>query len=92
MTRVEQRLAAVNVAVALVALFGGVLTGLFQALEYAGVGRNLEVARHARLALAEDVGQLADGQLHDPQQGEDAQPRRVGQGREGFDMHIYAYV
>ena len=38
MTRVEQRLAAVNLAVALVALFGGVLTGLFQALEYAGVG------------------------------------------------------
>src|SRR4030095_11571938 len=37
MTRVEQRLAAVNVAVALVALFGGVRTGLFQALEYAGV-------------------------------------------------------
>jgi cytochrome c oxidase subunit I len=37
MTRVEQRLAAVNLAVALVALFGGVLTGLFQALEYAGV-------------------------------------------------------
>jgi cytochrome c oxidase subunit 1 len=37
MTRVEQRLAAVNLAVALVALFGGVLTGVFQALEYAGV-------------------------------------------------------
>jgi len=37
MTRVEQRLAGVNLAVALVALFGGVLTGLFQALEYAGV-------------------------------------------------------
>src|SRR4030095_4004292 len=37
MTHVGQRLAAVNVAVALVALFGGVLTGLFQALEYAGV-------------------------------------------------------
>ena len=37
MTRVEQRLAAANVAVALVALFGGVVTGLFQALEYAGV-------------------------------------------------------
>ena len=37
MTRVEARLAAVNVAVALVALFGGVVTGLFQALEYAGI-------------------------------------------------------
>src|SRR4030095_14644427 len=37
MTHVGQRLAAVNVAVALVALFGGAVTGLFQALEYAGV-------------------------------------------------------
>ena len=37
MTQTEQRLAAANVTVALVALFGGVVTGLFQALEYAGV-------------------------------------------------------
>jgi cytochrome c oxidase subunit I len=37
MTRVERRLAAANLIVALVALFGGVTTGIFQALEYAGV-------------------------------------------------------
>ncbi|MGH2393631.1 MAG: cbb3-type cytochrome c oxidase subunit I, partial [Candidatus Limnocylindria bacterium] len=37
MTAVERRLAAANLIVALVALFGGVVTGLFQALEYAGV-------------------------------------------------------
>jgi cytochrome c oxidase subunit 1 len=37
MTAVERRLAAANVAVALVALFGGVVTGLFQALAYTGV-------------------------------------------------------
>ncbi|MGH7390314.1 MAG: cbb3-type cytochrome c oxidase subunit I [Candidatus Rokuibacteriota bacterium] len=37
MTRQERRLAAANLVVALVALFGGVTTGLFQALEYAGV-------------------------------------------------------
>jgi cytochrome c oxidase subunit 1 len=37
MTRAERRLAAANLIVALVALFGGVTTGLFQALEYAGV-------------------------------------------------------
>jgi cytochrome c oxidase subunit 1 len=37
MTRAEQRLAAANILVALVALFGGVVTGIFQALEYAGV-------------------------------------------------------
>jgi cytochrome c oxidase subunit 1 len=37
MTDSERRLAAANLIVALVALFGGVTTGLFQALEYAGV-------------------------------------------------------
>jgi cytochrome c oxidase subunit 1 len=37
MTRAERRLAAANLSVALVALFGGVTTGIFQALEYAGV-------------------------------------------------------
>ena len=36
MTREERRLAAANLIVALIALFGGVTTGLFQALEYAG--------------------------------------------------------
>src|SRR5262244_1881165 len=37
MTDLERRLAAANLIVALVALFGGVTTGIFQALEYAGV-------------------------------------------------------
>ena len=37
MTASERRLASANLIVALVALFGGVTTGLFQALEYAGV-------------------------------------------------------
>jgi cytochrome c oxidase subunit I len=37
MTVAERRLAAANLGVALIALFGGVTTGLFQALEYAGV-------------------------------------------------------
>jgi cytochrome c oxidase subunit I len=37
MTQTERRLTTANLIVALVALFGGVVTGLFQALEYAGV-------------------------------------------------------
>lgn len=37
MTAVERRLAAANLIIALVALFGGVVTGFFQALEYAGI-------------------------------------------------------
>ena len=36
MTAVERRLASANLIVALVALFGGVVTGLLQALEFAG--------------------------------------------------------
>jgi cytochrome c oxidase subunit I len=36
-TAVERRLASANLIVALVALFGGVVTGLLQALEFAGV-------------------------------------------------------
>ena len=52
---------------------------LLAPLEDAGVGKDLEVARDPRLALAEDLGKLADRQLHDPQQRHDAQPRRVGE-------------
>jgi cytochrome c oxidase subunit I len=37
MTATERRLATANLVVALIALFGGATTGLFQALEYAGV-------------------------------------------------------
>ncbi len=37
------------------------------------------MARHPRLALAENLGQLADRQLHPPQQREDPQPGRIGQ-------------
>ena len=49
------------------------------ALDHAGVGEDLEVARNARLALAEHLRELADRQLHSPQQREDAQPGRVGE-------------
>ena len=37
------------------------------------------MARHAGLALAEHLRKFADRQLHDPQQREDPQPRRVGE-------------
>jgi hypothetical protein len=35
--------------------------------------------RNPRLALPQHLCQLADGQLHDPEQRKDAQPRRIGQ-------------
>ena len=37
------------------------------------------MARNPGLALAEQLGQFADRQLHRPQQRKDAQPRRIGQ-------------
>jgi cytochrome c oxidase subunit 1 len=43
-TAVERRLASANLIVALVALFGGVVTGLLQALEFAGVDVYPQVA------------------------------------------------
>ena len=47
-------------------------------LEHTGVGEDLQMARHSRLALAEHQRQFADRQLHPPQQREDAQPGGVG--------------
>ena len=41
---------------------------LLAPLEHAGIGEDLQVARDARLALAEHLRQLADRQLHQPQQ------------------------
>ena len=52
---------------------------LLAPLEHAGVGEDLQMARHPRLALAQHLRQLADRQLHQPQQREDAQPRRIGE-------------
>ena len=46
----------------------------------AGVDQDLDVARDPRLALPEHLRELADRQLHRPEQREDAQPRRVGEG------------
>ncbi len=47
--------------------------------DQARVGKDADVARYARLALAQQLGQFADRQLHRPQQREDPQPRRIGQ-------------
>ena len=43
------------------------------------VAEDLDVPRYARLALAEQLRQLADRQLHGTQQRKDAQPRWVGE-------------
>ena len=51
---------------------------LLAAVENAGVAENLQVAGDARLALAEDLCELSDGELHDAQQGDDPQPGGIG--------------
>ncbi len=55
MTAVERRLASANIIVALVALFGGVVTGFLQALEYAGVDVFPSLAPVIRLLLSQPV-------------------------------------
>ena len=57
---------------------------LLAPLENAGIGEDVDVARNARLALAEHLRKLADRQFHDPQQGQNAQPRRVGERLESI--------
>ena len=48
-----------------------------ESLHQAGVGQQLEVSRHPRLALAQDAGQLQHRQFLAPQQRQDPQPRRL---------------
>ena len=55
------------------------------ALGEPGVAEDLDMARHARLALPEHLRELADRQLHRAQQREDAQPRRVGKRTEDVE-------
>src|SRR5438270_6342483 len=49
---------------------------LLAPLEHPCVPENLEMARDPWLALTEDLRELTDRELHQPQQGEDAQPGR----------------
>ena len=56
------------------------------ALDQSGFGEQLEMARDARLRLAQDLGQVGDGQFGLGQQREDAQPRGLrGRPQSGVD-------
>ena len=60
-------------------------------LGQAGVAEDADVARDARLALPQHLGEFPHGQLHGAEQAHDAQPRRVRQGaQEGVDLHLGA--
>ena len=50
-----------------------------------GIGKNLHMARNARLALPQHLCQLAHRQLHRAQQHENAQARRIGKGAKDFE-------
>ena len=73
---------------------------LAEALDQAGLGQKLQVAADARLALAQDLGQVLDVELAGGEQHEDAQARRLGRGlerrhqlpafREGWSRLIHA--
>ena len=49
-------------------------------LDQAGFRQQLEMARDARLRLAQDFGEVGDGQFGLGQQRKDAQPRALGHG------------
>ncbi len=51
---------------------------LLAAVEDARVAENLQVPGHPRLALAEDLCELSDGQLHDAQKRDDPKPGGIG--------------
>ena len=55
---------------------------LAEALDQAGFGQQLEMARDARLRLAQDVGEVGDGQLGLGQQRQHAQARLLAGGLE----------
>ena len=65
---------------------------LAETLDQAGLGQQLEMARDARLRLAQDVGQVGDGQLGLGQQRQHAQARflagRLEGGVEGIEAEL----
>ena len=58
------------------------------ALDQAGLDEQLEMARDARLRLAEDVGQIGHGQLALGEQRQDAQARLLGGGPQGAERLV----
>ena len=54
----------------------------------ARIAQDRDVAGHARLALAQNLRDLAHGEFHRRDKGHDAQPRGIGQcAQDGFDYH-----
>ena len=53
-----------------------------EALDQSGLGQKPQMARQPRLRLAQDFGELGDGQLGFGEQDQDAQARRLGRGFE----------
>ena len=69
---------------------------LAEALDQAGLGQQLEMARDARLRLAQDVGEVGDGQLGLGQQRQHAQARllagRLERRIEGVETELAGAV
>ncbi len=57
-----------------------------------GIAQDADMARNARLALAEHLRQFADRQFHGAEQAHDAQPGVVGKrAQEGVDLHGHGF-
>ena len=63
---------------------------LAKALEQARIGQELEVARDPGLALAEHLGELADGPFALAAEHEQAQPARLGGGAQAAEQGVEA--
>ena len=59
------------------------------AVDQPGLGQQLQVARDARLRLAEDGGQILDRQLGLAEQRQIAQARRLARRLEGGDQRVH---
>ena len=67
-----------------------------EALDQPGFGQQPQMARQPRLRLAQDFGEIGDGQFGLGEQRQDAQPRRFagrlergGEGRKGEGLCIH---
>ena len=58
----------------------------------ASVTQDLDVARNARLALAEDLRQFANGQFHARQQAHDPEACWISKGSQGFENKHGVYI
>ena len=62
---------------------------LAETVDKSRLAEEFEMSRHARLALPEDLRELADGQLAPRAQHQQPQPRRLRDGAQGGKQRLH---